>query len=327
MKKIVLTTLLLALLALLAACGGQPAGEEAAAEEPIAEEEALEAQPGGWEGDSIVYESPFGWSITMPASWEGRYVVAEEGNSEIICAASSHDGENQGALFTIMRLDAADADELAEMIPVTPLAELEDGTRFVAVFPSDVQFNPEFAEDYNDLSKDVENILGTFTLTGGLTAAEETPVNTLVLADGNSFTGAEPGLVQNNEDGTYCYETILPQEEEEDWIITNQKIISPVGDVSGEALAWESVRRAFGDELTNWGCASNEELSAKMTYPVYEFSFLTGSNEDTNLLDGIAVETEGYVFLYTVTRDADAEDTGVGFIRDMYEALSLETAD
>ena len=327
MKKLVLTTLLLALLALLAACGGQPAGEEAAAEEPIAEEETLEAQPGGWEGDSIVYESPLGWSITMPASWEGRYVVAEEGNSEIICAASSHDGENQGALFTIMRLDAADADELAEMIPVTPLAELEDGTRFVAVFPSDVQFNPEFAEDYNDLSKDVENILGTFTLTGGLTAEEETPVNTLVLADGNSFTGAEPGLVQNNEDGTYCYETILPQEEEADWIITNQKIITPEGDVSGEALAWESVRRAFGDELTNWGCASSEELSAKMTYPVYEFSFLTGSNEDTNLLDGIAVETEGYVFLYTVTRDADAEDTGVGFIRDMYESLSLETAD
>ena len=327
MKKLVLTTLLLALLAILAACGGQPAEEEAAAEEPIAEEETLETQPGGWEGDSIVYESPFGWSITMPASWEGRYVVAEEGNSEIICAASSHDGENQGALFTIMRLDAADADELAEMIPVTPLAELEDGTRFVAVFPSDVQFNPEFAEDYNDLSKDVENILGTFTLTGGLTAEEETPVNTLVLADGNSFTGAEPGLVQNNEDGTYCYETILPQEEEADWIITNQKIITPAGDVSGEALAWESVRRAFGDELTNWGCASSEELSAKMTYPVYEFSFLTGSNEDTNLLDGIAVETEGYVFLYTVTRDADAEDTGVGFIRDMYESLSLETAD
>lgn len=327
MKKIVLTTLLLALLALLAACGGQPAEEETAAE-PIAEEEALEAQPGGWEGDSIVYESPFGWSITMPASWEGRYVVAEEGNSEIICAASSHDGENQGALFTIMRLDAADADELAEMIPVTPLAELEDGTRYVAVFPSDVQFNPEFAEDYNDLSKDVENILGTFTLTGeAMAAAEEIPVNTLVLADGNSFTGAEPGLVQNNEDGTYCYETILPQEEEADWIITNQKIITPAGDVSGEALAWESVRSAFGDELTNWGCASSEELSSKMTYPVYEFSFLTGSDEDTNLLDGIAVETEGYVFLYTVTRDADAEDTGVGFIRDMYEALSLETAD
>ena len=147
MKKFVLTALLLALLALLAACGGQPAGEEAAAEEPIAEEEAMEAQPGGWVGDSIVYESPLGWRITMPASWEGRYVVAEEGNSEIICAASSHDGENQGALFTIMRLDAADADELAEIVPVTPLAEMEDGTRYVAVFPSDVQFDPGFAED------------------------------------------------------------------------------------------------------------------------------------------------------------------------------------
>ena len=163
MKKIVLITLLLALLALLAACGGQPAEEETAAE-PIAEEETLEAQPGGWEGESIVYESPFGWSITMPASWEGRYVVVEEGNSEIICAASSHDGENQGALFTIMRLDAADADELAEMIPVTSLADLEDGTRYVATFPSDVQFNPEFVEDYEDLYKDVESVVGTFTL-------------------------------------------------------------------------------------------------------------------------------------------------------------------
>ena len=128
------------------------------------EEESMEAQPGGWEGDSIVYESPKGWSITMPASWEGRYVVAEEGDSEIICAASSHDEENQGALFTIMRLDASDADELAEVIPVTQLAELEDGTRYVAAFPSDVQFNPEFAEDYEDLSKDAENVLGTFTL-------------------------------------------------------------------------------------------------------------------------------------------------------------------
>jgi len=327
MKKKLLTGLLtLSLLACLTACGGQPAGEEAAAEESTVEEETLEAQPGGWEGDSIVYESPRGWTLTMPSSWEGRYLVVEEENSEIFCAASSHDEENQGALFTIMQLDAADADELAEMIPVTTLAELEDGSRFVAVFPSDVQFNPEFAEDYNDLSKDAENVLGTFTLTGD-PAAAETPVNTLVLADGNSFTGAEPGLTQNNDDGTYCYETILPQEEEADWIITNQKVIAPMGDMSGEALAWESVRSAFGDDLANWGCASNEALSAKMTYPVYEFSFLTGSNEDTNLLDGIAVETEGYVFLYTVTRDADAEDTGVGFIRDMYESLSLETAD
>ena len=128
------------------------------------EGETMEAQPGGWEGDSIVYESPFGWSVTMPASWEGRYVVVEEGNSEIICAASSNDAENQGALFTVMRLDAADADELAEMVPVTFLADMEDGTRYIAVFPSDVQFNPEFADDYQDLYKDAESVVGTFTL-------------------------------------------------------------------------------------------------------------------------------------------------------------------
>ena len=328
MKKRYLALLFATALAVLTACGGQTAEEEAAAEEPIAEEETLETQPGGWEGDSIVYESPRGWTLTMPASWEGRYLVVEEENSEIICAASSHDEENQGALFTIMQLDAADADELADMIPVTTLAELEDGTRYVAVFPSDVQFNPEFAEDYEDLSKDAESVLGTFTLTGEPAASEEEdPVNTLVLADGNSFTGAEPGSVENNDDGTYRYETILPQEDGTQWIVTNQKVTTPMGDMSGEALTWESVRSAFGDDLANWDCVSSEELSAKMTYPVYEFSFLTGSNEDTNLLDGIAVLTEGYVFLYTVTRDADAEDTGVGFIRDMYEALSLETAD
>ena len=148
-----------------------------------------------------------------------------------------------------------------------------------------------------------------------------------MLADGNGFTGAEPGSVENNDDGTYRYETILPQEDGTQWIVTNQKVTTPMGDMSGEALTWESVRSAFVDDLANWDCVSSEDLSAKMTYPVYEFSFLTGSNEDTNLLDGIAVLTEGYVFLYTVTRDADAEDTGVGFIRDMYDALSLETAD
>ena len=42
--------------------------------------------------------------------------------------------------------------------------EMDDGTRYVAVFPSDVQFNPEFADDYQDLYKDAESVVGTFTL-------------------------------------------------------------------------------------------------------------------------------------------------------------------
>ncbi len=57
MKKKLLTGLLaLSLLACLTACGGQPAAEET----PDEEEETMESQPGGWEGDSIVYESPKG---------------------------------------------------------------------------------------------------------------------------------------------------------------------------------------------------------------------------------------------------------------------------
>ena len=60
-----------------------------------------------------------------------------------------------------------------------------------------------------------------------------------------------------------------------------------------------------------------------MTYPVYRFSGLTGANEDTNAIDGVAVETEGFVFLYTVTRDADAEG-GEDLIPGMFEMLSLE---
>ena len=323
MKKKLLTGLLaLSLLACLTACGGQPAAEET----PGEEEETMESQPGGWEGDSIVDESPKGWSITMPASWEGRYVVVEEGDSEAVCAASSHDEENFGALFTIMRLDAADADELAEMIPVTPLADMEDGTRYVAVFPSDVQFNPEFAEDYEDLSKDAESVLGTFTLLdqepGSETASEETPANTLVLIDGNSFTGAEPGETKNNDDGTYVYETLLPQEDGSRWIITNQKLAALDYDLSGEELAQTCVNSAFG-EVSELTCTLDETLSAKMTYPVYRFSGLTGANEDTNAIDGVAVETEGFVFLYTVTRDADAEG-GEDLIPGMFEMLSLE---
>ena len=321
-KKLLIGLLALSLLACLTACGGQPAAEET----PDEEEETMESQPGGWEGDSIVYESPKGWSITMPASWEGRYVVVEEGDSEAVCAASSHDEENFGALFTIMRLDAADADELAEMIPVTPLADLEDGTRYVAAFPSDVQFNPEFAEDYEDLSKDAESVLGTFTLLdqepGSETASEETPANTLVLIDGNSFTGAEPGETKNNDDGTYVYETLLPQEDGSRWIITNQKLAAMDYDLSGEELAQTCVNSAFG-EVSELTCTLDETLSAKMTYPVYRFSGLTGANEDTNAIDGVAVETEGFVFLYTVTRDADAEG-GEDLIPGMFEMLSLE---
>ena len=246
-------------------------------------------------------------------------VVDEEG-SEMVCAASSHDEENTGALFTIMRLDAADADELAEMIPVTRLADLSDGTRYLAVFPSDVTFNPAYAEDYEDLSKDAERVLGTFTLLDD--AAEETPVNTLVLIDANSFTGAQPGETRNNADGTYRYETLLPQADGAQWIILNQKVAAPAGDLSGEELARECVRAAFGDALSDLTCAADEARSAQMTYPVYAFSVLTGENEDTNIVDGIAVETEGFVLLYSVARDADGEG-GEDLIQSMFDKLSL----
>ena len=185
-KKLFAGLLALSMFALLTACGGQPA--EPSAEATAATEEVTESQPGGWEGDSIVYENEQGWSLTMPASWEGRFDVVDEAGSVHICASSSHDEENGGILFTVMRLDAAEADEMADVVPVTPLATLDDGTRYVAVLPSDVQFNPEFAEDYQDMNKDVESVLGTFTLTAD--AAAETPANTQDPGEENSSTGA-----------------------------------------------------------------------------------------------------------------------------------------
>ena len=87
---------------------------------------------------------------------------------------------------------------------------------------------------------------------------------------------------------------------------------------------YDQSRLAILEELKRVPAVPASDFTAeKMTYPVYRFSARTGANEDTNTIDGIAVETEGFVLLYTVTRDADAEG-GEDLIPGMFEMLSLE---
>ncbi len=165
MKKILMAGWLLTALALLAACGGQDNAEESPAPE-TEETEALETQPGTWEGENILFESDFGWSLELPACWEGRYEVITTADSETFCVSACADQNYSGTLFTVSLMDSETADETEEIIPVARLAEREDGLCYLAVFPSDVPYDLEAdsAAQYEEMHGDVESVLATFTL-------------------------------------------------------------------------------------------------------------------------------------------------------------------
>lgn len=103
------------------------------------------------------------FSLTLPASWEGRYAVREDEGSVTFYELSNHQDSVQGKLFTIryMMDDPANID-----FPSYRLLGQYGDIYAVALFPTDVQFSVELAQAYQMLEADVSGILDTFVYTG-----------------------------------------------------------------------------------------------------------------------------------------------------------------
>ena len=171
-----------------------------------------------------------------------------------------------------------------------------------------------------------------FPSSEGMSAADKL---TLVLLDGNMFTGAQykPGI--NFADGTYYYETVL-QDDPGMTVLTNQsmsltedKLKELLGDRFEEDLDPEDVIPALisntfdYDESTVITCEEGSKYSDKFSYPVYVCSWTQGNAENARQFIGMAVDTDDYLLLYTVDADADTYSEDPAFYNSMFDRLSV----
>ena len=75
----------------------------------------------------------------------------------------------------------------------------------------------------------------------------------------------------------------------------------------------EEYRRRFAEivseaEAENYEESQNQEMTAKLTYPAYDLTFTTGSNEDTCLWKMLFFQTDTYTYAYAFKMDADSAE-------------------
>ena len=114
--------------------------------------------PGG-----IYYKnSSFGFSLTLPKSWEGLYRMDENENGVKFIDIRNENADYGGFLFGIYVSDNVEPIEWG-------YRELTvyNGKHYYVSTPTDVQFaydNEELTNEYNNMKKDIDTIIGTFQL-------------------------------------------------------------------------------------------------------------------------------------------------------------------
>lgn len=115
-----------------------------------------------WKDNAIVWESD-DFSLELPEAWEERgHIYQDNGAYNFICSAAASENY-MGVLFTIVRIQKGVAVE----IPDYQMLEENDSGVYIAMFPTDVQFDPDdsyAAGEYMDMSRYTDEILSTFQL-------------------------------------------------------------------------------------------------------------------------------------------------------------------
>lgn len=111
--------------------------------------------------EDIVIETDF-FTITLPASWEGRYCT-DQWDNEIsyglsLCERQSYDEGYGGELFSIL-VPREDYD-----YPSYEYLGSVAGLDVVARYPTDVQFSEAGQFDYLEMSEDIPGILSTLSI-------------------------------------------------------------------------------------------------------------------------------------------------------------------
>ncbi len=108
-----------------------------------------------------VTSPPF--TLTMPASWEGKFTVRESETDVAFYELSNHHANAQGHLFTIKFLKDDPKD--IGFPDYTLIGEYDDNY-VIALFPTDVQYSEDLADAYNNLYNQRHEVLATFVYTG-----------------------------------------------------------------------------------------------------------------------------------------------------------------
>ena len=102
-----------------------------------------------------------GLTLTLPASWNGKYAVRDDVGSVIFYELSNHMSDGSGKLFTIKFMEAAAYDD--GMFPsYTFIGEYGENV-LVVLYPTDVQFAPDKTDAYNAMAADVASVVATIT--------------------------------------------------------------------------------------------------------------------------------------------------------------------
>lgn len=154
-------------------------------------------------GNTIVYQNPaLGFSMELPADWEGRYVIVENGDTVTVSHKKIREGygNGMGDLFYVQRLEGSPTEEEANEPGGRTVALRANGYTYVFGIPTDVRYpaGPEgdaaLSEEYLQMSetalRTVKNSLKAITPDGSVPASDITRL----YAYRGTYTGDNAGV-------------------------------------------------------------------------------------------------------------------------------------
>ena len=104
-----------------------------------------------------------GWTLKLPKEWTGRVYVELDQDTAAFYENGCYSEMGGGWLFSL----EAYTDESYVDLPDYALLSIDSGISYVAIYPTDVQFegaSDQNAQRYSAFSSQVESVLQTFAL-------------------------------------------------------------------------------------------------------------------------------------------------------------------
>jgi len=143
--------------------------------------------------------------------------------------------------------------------------------------------------------------------------------NTKYLSD--PLNPATENVIENdNDDGTYYYESNIGYNNGVTAMVRNQCLRNPNGLLTGADLAREVVNNVYENENTS--VTYSEGYSGALGYPSYLCTWTYGGG--ARKVEGVVVEAGSYVYVYTTDMQSDVYDYYQNGFHSMFTTLTLE---
>lgn len=120
-----------------------------------------------------IFETDY-YTLTIPASWDGRYAYEQDGSNLTFYELESYYDGWGGKLFGISLREDEEFLDFPGYYSIGALVELSDGGSaptflyyVVVSTPTDVQFSDDAAETYIEMSNNIDSILASLSAKGG----------------------------------------------------------------------------------------------------------------------------------------------------------------